>query len=145
MTQTATAARRLDASVTMCFAASKGQPACIDARGNTQRQQSCRHTSAICNQEAPYTQSTASTETHPKQLKTTSVAAPVAQTSFYCRLQPLCLKRQCFAPFCSTQCQWNLSAVIAKGFAASRDKRACTHARGKMQQGKTTTTMRAFQ
>ena len=98
MTQTATAARRLDASVTMRFAASKGQPACIDAPGNTQRQQSCRHTSAICNQEAPYTQSTASTETHPKQLKTTSVAAPVAQTSFYCRLQPLCLKRQCFAP-----------------------------------------------
>lgn len=32
-----------------------------------------------------------------KTLKT-SVAAPVAQTSFYCRLQPLCLKRQCFAP-----------------------------------------------
>ena len=55
------------------------------------------------------------------------------------------LEKTMFCSFCSTQCQWNLSAVIAMGFAASRDKRACTHARSKMRQGKTTTTMRAFQ
>lgn len=142
MTQTATAARRLDASVTMCFAASKGQPACIDARGNTQRQQSCRHTSAISNQEAPYTQSTASTETHPKQLLKPQLQRSQKNTqkkrSRTCCTNELLLpaaaallEKTMFCFFCSTQCQWNLSAVIAMGFAASRGKRACTHARGK--------------
>ena len=38
----------IHAAITMRFAASRGHPACIYARGNTRCQQSCSHCTAIC-------------------------------------------------------------------------------------------------
>ena len=40
----------LDAAITICFAASRGKPACIYAPGNRTWQQSFSHYTAICNQ-----------------------------------------------------------------------------------------------
>ena len=49
ITQRAAAARNLDAAITMRFPASRGKPACLDTHGNKTSQQSCSHSTAICN------------------------------------------------------------------------------------------------
>ena len=40
----------LDAAITMRFATSSSKPVSLDAHGNTKRQRSCSHYTAICNQ-----------------------------------------------------------------------------------------------
>ena len=50
ITHAAVAPSNLDAAMTMRFATSGCKPASLDAHGNTKRQQSCGHYSAICNQ-----------------------------------------------------------------------------------------------
>ena len=52
ITHTAMAPSNLDAAMTMRFATSGCKPASFDAHGNTKRQQSCSHYTAICNQRA---------------------------------------------------------------------------------------------
>ena len=49
ITHAAVAPSNLDAATTMRFAASRGKPTPIYARGNTKWQQSCSHSNAICN------------------------------------------------------------------------------------------------
>ena len=49
ITQRAAAARNLDAAITMRFPASRGKPACLDTHCNKTSQQSCSHSTVICN------------------------------------------------------------------------------------------------
>ena len=49
ITHAAAAPSNLDAAITMRFAASRRKPAWIYAHGNTRWQQSCSHSTAICN------------------------------------------------------------------------------------------------
>ena len=48
-THAAAAPSNLDAAITMRFAASRGKPASLYTHGNTRLQQSCSHSTAICN------------------------------------------------------------------------------------------------
>ena len=49
ITQRAAAAKDLDAAITLRFPASRCKPACLDTHGNKTWQQSCSHSTAICN------------------------------------------------------------------------------------------------
>ena len=50
ITHAAVAPSNIHAAITMRFATSSSQPASLDAHGNTKRQRSCSHYTAICNQ-----------------------------------------------------------------------------------------------
>ena len=59
--------RNLDAAITLRFVAPRGQPASLSAHGNTTWQQSCSHSTAICNQEFKNRKELRTTTHHPLQ------------------------------------------------------------------------------
>ena len=79
----------IHAAITMRFATSGCKPAPLDAHGNTKRQQSCSHYTAICNQKFKkrkeshtHEQPCCRTQRRNRFAPGSSTAAPVAQTRY---------------------------------------------------------------